>query len=301
MTLQALPPLAGKTLSAAEAALAERGFRVGHVREQASSEPVGTVLEPSGVTVLQAGSAVGLVVSAGAQPAGEARLVFSVVGTKKFSWKSGKAVAVRVATTRAARVTVVLMGPGGKRVYTWRFQVNAGRTIKRLPMPRQVKQSGKYRLLVTATSGTQSVRRTIPVEVVAAGAKSKKKPARKAKPTEIVLAANPELRKGIAGDLDGPVSRLIQADGDDETFSATANPKRNVEIVVVDVDLLGVGLVRGLRIVFPSVKVLALAGKPELRVKAVKAGAAAALPRSAPPSVIARVIRQLSQSRPAKR
>jgi hypothetical protein len=292
--LRAVPTLAGRTLSEAEAALAERGFSVGAVREEPSTALPGTVIEPTGMLVAATGSAVDLVVAAGAEQVADSRLVFGVVGTKKFSWKTGKSIAVRVKTTRAAKVTVSLMSPRGERVYTWRFSVKAGRTIKRLRMPRQVQRAGKYRLVVTATSGGQVVRRTIRVQIVKSGPAGKRGRPPQRQAVEIVLAGSSRVRKEIALGLDTAAARIIHAEGGDAAFAATGSPRRNVQIVVVDVDRYGLGLVRDLHVVFPSVKVIALSRRPALLLRALKSGAAAAVPPSAPAPRIARVIRRLA-------
>jgi hypothetical protein len=293
--LRSVPGLAGKTLAEAETALTERGFSLGAVREEPSPTALpGTVIEPAGVLVASMGSSVDLVVAAGAAEAAESRLVFGIVGTKKFSWKTGKSIAVRVKTTRSAKVTVSLMSPRGERVYTWRFSVKAGRTIKRLPMPRQVRRAGKYRLVVTATSGGQVVRRTIPVQIVQSGPAGKRGRPPQRQPVEIVLAGSSRVREDIALGLDTAAARIIHAEGGDAAFAETGSPRRNVQIVVVDVDRYGIGLVRDLHVVFPSVKVIALSRRPELLLRALKSGAAAAVPPSAPAPRIARVIRGLS-------
>jgi DNA-binding NarL/FixJ family response regulator len=70
-----------------------------------------------------------------------------------------------------------------------------------------------------------------------------------------------------------------------------------VRVVVVDVHVFGVGLVRDLHTVFPGVKLLALANRPRDRARALKAGAAAALPRNSSPGRIASAIRRLSAAR----
>jgi hypothetical protein len=186
------------------------------------------------------------------------------------------------------------MSPRGERVYTWRFSVKAGRTIKRLRMPRQVRRAGKYRLVVTATSGGQVVRRTIRVQVVKSGPAGKRGRSPRRQPVEIVLAGSSRVREDIALGLDTAAARIIQADSDDAAFAATGSPRRNVQIVVVDVDRYGVGLVRDLHVVFPSVKVIALSRRPALLLRALKSGAAAAVPPSAPAPRIARVIRRLA-------
>jgi DNA-binding NarL/FixJ family response regulator len=81
----------------------------------------------------------------------------------------------------------------------------------------------------------------------------------------------------------------------ESTFDAAANRNRDVRVVVVDVDDFGVGVVRDLHIVFPSVKIIALAAGPRTMVSALKAGATIVLPRSTPPATLAKIIQRLAK------
>jgi DNA-binding NarL/FixJ family response regulator len=68
-------------------------------------------------------------------------------------------------------------------------------------------------------------------------------------------------------------------------------------VIVVDVDEFGVGLVRDLHAVFPSVKIVALAAGPKTMAAALKAGATIVLPRSTPPATLAKIIQRLAKRR----
>ena len=99
----------------------------------------------------------------------------------------------------------------------------------------------------------------------------------------------------------------MTASGVEPTFDAAANRKTDVRVIVVDVDAFGVGLVRDLHTVFPSVRIVALASTPRLLAGALEAGATIVLPGSAPASTLARVIQGLlakpkpQPAKPAKR
>jgi DNA-binding NarL/FixJ family response regulator len=85
--------------------------------------------------------------------------------------------------------------------------------------------------------------------------------------------------------------------GVEPTFDETANRNRDVRVVVVDVDELGVSIVHDLHVVFPSVKIVALAAGPKTMAAALKAGAKVVLPRSTPPAKLAKIIQQLAKTR----
>ena len=85
--------------------------------------------------------------------------------------------------------------------------------------------------------------------------------------------------------------------GVDPTFDAAANRSRDVRVLVVDVDELGVAAVRDLHTVFPSLKIVALAAGPKTMARALKAGATIVLPRSTPPATLARIIQRLERRR----
>jgi hypothetical protein len=205
-----------------------------------------------------------------------------------------------VSVTRAARVTAELWSPRHVKLYTWRFNVKAGRSIVRLRVPRQVRRSGVYSMRWTARSGRETISRTITIRLIGTTKGSTLAPAQ---PVEVVLAG--PATKGLAGRFSKRKPRLVSAPGIEPTFDAAANRKTDVRVIVVDVDAFGVGLVRDLHTVFPSVRIVALASTPRLLAGSLAAGAAIALPRATPPATLARVIERLlakpKPARPAKR
>ncbi|MGE5690197.1 MAG: OmpL47-type beta-barrel domain-containing protein [Pseudomonadota bacterium] len=291
--LRGVPALTGKTLAEAQAALADRGFAVGGVTERASDAPPGTVVEPAGLALAEEGAAVDLVVAAGATVTPpQARLAMRVVGAPRFSWRQRSFVALRVKVTVASSIAATLMGPRGGRAYTWRARVRAGASILRLPMPRHVRRPGVYRIVVTASAAGQTARKTVRIRIVrAAGALV---PARG--PVVVALAADARLRARVAPTLRGTRTHLVTAAGD-TAFDVAADPRRNVRVVVVDVGRYGASLVRDLRVVFPGVRLVALVSRPGDLLRATRAGATVALPRSTPPAKLARVIRRLATRR----
>jgi DNA-binding NarL/FixJ family response regulator len=70
-----------------------------------------------------------------------------------------------------------------------------------------------------------------------------------------------------------------------------------VEVIVVDVDRYGLQLIRDLRLVFPTVRILGLTNDPRRLVQAVRAGATIAVPRSTPPKDLAKLIKRLASRR----
>ena len=95
------------------------------------------------------------------------------------------------------------------------------------------------------------------------------------------------------GKLPARGARVVAAQGVEPTFNAAASRTTDVRVIVIDMNQFGSSLIRDLHAVFPSVKIVALASTPRAMVAALKAGAAVALPRSTPPSTLARVIQKL--------
>jgi DNA-binding NarL/FixJ family response regulator len=58
-----------------------------------------------------------------------------------------------------------------------------------------------------------------------------------------------------------------------------------------------VSTVRDLHVVFPAVKIVALAAGPRTMATALKAGATVVLPRSTPPATLAKIIQRLAKKR----
>ena len=191
----------------------------------------------------------------------------------------------RVLVTRSAQVTAQLFSPRRVRLYTWHFKVRAGRTILRLRIPRQVRRPGIYTLRWSAHAGRETVNRTIRVRIV-----GRRLPVQK---IQIVLAGT--AAKGVSGSLGKQKPTVVTSA--DPTFDAAANRNRDVRVIVVDVDELGVATVHDLHVVFPSVKIVALAAGPRTMAAALKAGATIVLPRSTPPATLAKIILRLEKRR----
>ncbi|HZB22679.1 MAG TPA: Ig-like domain-containing protein, partial [Gaiellaceae bacterium] len=277
--------LAGKPLADAEAALVNRGFALGDVTGAGA-----VVVKPERPLMAALGSPVDL--ELGSPTAPQTRLAFSVVGSRRYAPPAQKAIGIRAKATRAAQVTTTLLSPKGQRVYRWRFGLKAGTSVVRLTMPPALRRAGVYSLVFTVASGRDTVKRTITLEVVGKGG-----PRTRKKPVEVVLAGSSGAKDDIAVDLADDGLRLLSAAGSDETFGITASSARNVEVVVVDVDRFGVGLVRDLRIVFPMVKIIALSNDPRRIAQAMRAGATIAVARSTPPKELARLITQVAKRR----
>ena len=212
------------------------------------------------------------------------RFVFGVVGTKRYVPTQRKTIAIRVRTTRSAQVTANLIGPSRVQVHRWRFSVKVGVTIKRLAMPSKARRPGMYHVVFSVQSGRDALRRTIAVRVVGKRARPD------TRPVEVVLAGGPtDIAHGL-----GSGTRVVPAIGE-ETWTIAGSQNRNVQVIVVDVDRYGLQLVRDLRTVFPSMKIIALTNDPRRLAQAIRAGAAVALPRSTPPADIAKLIRRLTR------
>jgi hypothetical protein len=280
--------LAGRSLAEVEATLVDRGFELGEVRGSGT-----VVVKPAKPLMAALGGKVD--VELGRPEAPQTKLVFDVVGTKTFSWSTRKYIALRTKATRSSQATATLVSPKGVRVYRWRFGIKAGTSIIRLTMPPQVRRPGEYRLVFTITSGRDTVKRTIVVELVGKARGKARNPTKR--PVEIVLAGSSNIRKDIALGLEEQGMRVFAAAGTDATFGLTGSATRNVEVVVVDVDRYGVTLVRDLRIVFPSVKLIALSNDPRRLAQAMRAGATVAVPRTTPPKDLAKLIAQLARRR----
>jgi DNA-binding NarL/FixJ family response regulator len=137
----------------------------------------------------------------------------------------------------------------------------------------------------SARAGRQTVARTLKIRLV-----GKVVPVQR---VEIVLAGT--AASGVGAKLGAQAPKVVTAE--DPTFDAAANRNRDVRVIVVDVDELGLPMVRDLHTVFPSVKIVALAAGPKTMARALKAGATIVLPRSTPPATLAKIIRQLAKRR----
>jgi hypothetical protein len=282
--LRALPDLASMTLAEATAALGAAGFTVGGVTEAtATTAPPGTVVEPAGIQLALASSAIDLVIARGTT-APQTRLAFSVAGSKQIHLAKATTVAVRVKVSKPAQVTVKLGDAKLRRLHSWTRQVKAGATVVRLRLPQNVRRPGTYSLTWIARAGTETVSRTIRFTLVAPPA------SRRRTADEVVLAGETPAGKALKPGRDGVPRRVTFAAGVDQAFDHLAGSTRALGIVVADADSFGTSFIADLRAVFPRVRVIAISREPARRSQSVRAGAVLALPRSTTAKQLAKAI-----------
>ncbi len=104
---------------------------------------------------------------------------------------------------------------------------------------------------------------------------------------EVVLSGEQPDRERVALGLRGTGTRLVESTSPPErTFQLAGATNRNVGVIVVDLDVYGLGFL------------LALGSIPATLGRAVQAGANVALPRSTPAEDLARMIAQLGRQNP---
>src|SRR5439155_10369281 len=238
--LTAVPDVVGMSLDDATAALAARGFTTGTLTPVAATVPAGTVVGPTGVQVLQKGSAVDLQVSGTVVPR-QTQLVFAVAGASKVALTQ-RTIAARVKISKPAALTVRLLSPRKQLVQTWRLRVKAGATIVKLRLRSAHLSPGVYSLVWFARSGSETTTYTQRIRIGADGRR----------PTQADVVLTLKSAPSRQPQSHSAVRHLFAGDVD-STFALAAGG--NVQVVVVDVDRYGVLLVRDLRVVFPSVRV----------------------------------------------
>jgi hypothetical protein len=194
--------------------------------------------------------------------------------------------------SKPANLTAMLSTAGKKRLYTWQVRrLKAGANVVKLTLPKQIRRPGTYTLTWIARSGTETVSRTIKVKLV--GKKiTQIKASRGA--IEVVLAGERHPKNVVQSALVGSRARVVAQAGLDQTFALAASGSHDIKIVVVDVDVHGVGFVSDLRTVFPAIRVIAIATQPADRVRALRAGAVKALPRNTTSRQLAKAIAAIS-------
>ena len=290
--LRAVPPLVGQSLDQAVATLAAAGFELGAVREQpVAAVAPGTVVGPTAPRHAVLSSKIDLVVSS-AFVAPQTQLVFSVAASKTLTLKKRTTIAARVSVSKPASLTAMLSTAGKKRLYTWKVRrLKAGANVVKLTLPKQIRRPGTYTLTWIARSGTETVSRTIKLKLV--GKKIAQIKASRGE-IEVVLAGEEHPKNVVQSALEGSRARVVAQAGIDQTFALAASASRDVKIVVVDVDVHGVGFVKDLRTVFPAIRVIAIASQPADRVRALRAGAVKALPRNTTSRQLAKAIAAIS-------
>ncbi len=208
-----------------------------------------------------------------------------------------RTIGARVKLTRAARVTAVLYTQRNLKLYTWRVAMHAGRSIVKLRLPSQMRRPGLFRIRWTATSGRDTITRTVSLRLL--GSRKGLGPVvnlRAPRVEVVVTSRDPKKRTALAFSPKG--TRVVSAAGADAAFDLAAANNGNVQVIVVNVDAYGVGFVRDLHTVFPNTKIVALASSSTLLKAAKRAGATVTLRRSTPSPKIAKVVRNLlSRSR----
>ncbi|MDX6439924.1 MAG: large repetitive protein, partial [Gaiellaceae bacterium] len=292
-SLRAVPPVVGKSLEQAVAALSAAGFELGTVRQEpVATVAPGTVVGPIVPRHAVLSTKIDLVVSL-ATTAPQTRLVFAVNGSKQLTLQKRTTIATRIKVSRPANVTVTLFSAAGKqRLYTWpRLRVKAGANVVRLPLPPQIRRPGTYTLTWVARSGSETVSRSVKLKLVGRGL-AQVKPNRSE--IEVVLAGEQHPKNAVQSALAGSRARVVAQAGLEQTFNLAASESHNVGLVVVDVDVYGVGFISDLRTVFPAIRVIAVATQPADRVRALRAGAVRALPRQTTSRQLAKVIAAIS-------
>jgi hypothetical protein len=243
------------------------------------------VTGPENLVLAAEGDAVDVTVAAGTPALG---LGFKVAHAKEFNVAAHRPLAARIVLLRRAGVTATLLSPRGVKLATWRFTLNAGRSIVSLRIPTQISQTGLYSLRWTATAGDETLTRIIGIRFYRGTAG-----ARRAK---VVLAGSAvprsvPLPKSLAH------AKVVATASEDMAFDLVAAGSNGVEVAVVDVDELGLRVVRDLHRVFPRLRIVALARTPKLLVASLRAGARVALPSSTRNSVLGAVVSRLLRGR----
>ncbi len=290
--LRAVPPLTGKSLDQAAAALAAAGFELGAVREQpVAAVAPGTVVGPTAPIHAELSSKIDLVVSR-AFVAPQTQLVFTVAASKSLMLKKTTTIAARIKVSKPATLTAMLSTAGKKRLFTWRVRhLKPGANVVKLTLPKQIRRPGTYTLTWIARAGSETVSRTVKLKL--AGKKITQIKASRGE-VEVVLAGEQHPKNVVQSALAGTRARVVAQAGLDQTFALAASGSRDVKIVVVDVDVHGVGFVKDLRTVFPAIRVIAVATQPADRVRALRAGAVKALPRKTTSRQLAKAIAAIS-------
>jgi hypothetical protein len=290
--IKIVPLLAGLMLEDARSALTARGFGLGGVTAVDSQTPAGTVVGPTDLVTAPVGSVLPLEVSAGPGQVAT-KFFFAVVGTKRLVLAQRRFIGVHLSSTRATMLSATLVNAHGARVYTWHVTAKAGVSIAKLTLPKSVHKPGRYVLLWTATSSGDVVRKSMLVRILPS-MKVAVAEVRKSKTKDVVLAGT-----GLPKQLPAPPkqrgARLLAATSD-SAFELAADPRRNVQVIVVDADQYSLSFVRDLRTVFPStfVRIVVLTDDRKKLSRAVAAGATIALPKHTPNAKLAKVVAALT-------
>ena len=282
--LVAVPPLTGLDVQAATAALAVRGFTVGkQVPVVAASAPAGTVVGPTGVQLLPAGSLVDLQVAADTVPR-QAQFVLRIAVQKRVRLTTNALVA-RIQSTLPARIAATLDAAGFRRIQRWHFTMNAGSSLHTLTLRNRLAPGTYTMYWLGRTADGSSYRTQQTLLVIGKGAK-----AHTAKPAQIILTVGPATTKTAQRTMQS-VGQTIEATPE-QAFDLAAS--HDASVIIVDADKYGVKLVRQLSAVFPTTYVVALSKSP-VTLEAIRREHAIAVPASTPPAKIAKLVQKLAR------
>ena len=285
--LVVVPALQGLTLAQAVTVLGAHGLSAGALTGVVSDRPAGTVVGETPGTALD-GTSIPLQLSTGQAPA-TVPFVFTVVATRTLPLATRNFIGVHLSATWVTRIAARLLDTRGRVVHSWHVTVRAGTRIVKLPLPKRVRKTGSYALRWVATSGGAKVHKLLRVRIVPSA-----KGLPRSGPVDVVLA-------GLAlRSLPLPTSahrvRHVFNASRQTAFSLAGAPHKNVQVIVVDVDVYGPALIRQLKTVFPMMKIIAISKSPLRLVQSIRAGATVALPKGLPPKKLARVIAGLAGS-----
>jgi hypothetical protein len=294
-----VPPLVGLSPEDAAAALEAAGFHAGDITTGGEG-PAGTVSGPANLVLAEEGATIDLTVADGTGGGPSTKLVFSVVSTPKAK-TTQRTLGARIRLTRAARVTAILYTPKsfnrarGVKLYTWRFALRAGTSIVKLRLPTQVRHPGMYRLGWTATAGRDAASRSRNLRVFRTILRS---PAalKQRKLSGQVVVAGSKVQKSAALRFGKGGPKLLRATSIDAAFDLAARHNGNAAVMVVDVDELGVDVIRDLRVVFPSLRIVAVSSSPAKLAAAKRAGANVTVRRAAAKQRLTKVVTRLLRS-----
>jgi hypothetical protein len=202
-------------------------------------------------------------------------------------------IAVRVALSLPAKVKGRLQDRKGHVLATWQRSLGAGATIVRLTLPKALRHSGVYRLRVDAAGGGQTVHKTLAISLVGP-AKAKVKPIKRV--VSVVLVNGPDIRSDIALGLNQ--SFTLQYAQGPKAFSAAegaSTSTRIVSVAVIDVAAGAVSVIRDLHLVFPELRIIAVADSSSTGGLATAAGASLVFTKPISSTVLAAAIQSLSR------
>jgi hypothetical protein len=278
--LTGVPLVVGKTQAAAVAALQSRGFRAGAITEEASETEPGLVIRqsPSSPGVANLGTSVDLVVS---RQGGQAKLVMNVAAAHRVLLATRKFIALRVELSLPGEVTARLRDAKGRLVSEWpQRSLKAGATILRLNIPAEVR-AGALTLSVAVAAAGQAATQSLPIAIV----RSNQVEVKPIKPREVALVDGPDIRPDLSVNLKQSLSLVYTTAPN--AFALAAAPRARVGAAVVDLTAGNARVVRDLRLVFPELRIVAVADTVANAARARAAGASIVLVKPASAAMIA--------------